>query len=263
MKPLMETQEQESETVKIENPNFSEETLDNNEGASIKQKFLAECIGTMLLVFICCGVGVGVKTDFKMVPSVLGGSLSITGLIYLFQNVSGAHFNPVVSFPMYVLKKITLIELIYYIFAQFIGSMLGCLLLALCQKGKFDALSSTKVGEYLKNNGKIDDWGYTSAFFCEVILTFFLLMVILASTVKKNSFGNLTGLVVGITFIFLGFTGGNISGASLNPVRSFAPAFFEAVIDGNTDAIKQIWIYIFGPLIGSALSILAYFQIYN
>ena len=255
----METQE--SETVKIENPNFSEETLDNYKGASIKQKFLAECIGTMLLVFICCGVGV--YTDFKLVPSVLGGSLSITGLIYLFQNVSGAHFNPVVSFPMYVLKKITLIELIYYIFAQFMGSMLGCLLLALCQKGKFNALSSTKVGKHLKNNGKIDDWGYTSAFFCEVILTFFLLMVILASTVKKNSFGNLTGLVVGITFIFLGFTGGNISGASLNPVRSFAPAFFEAVIDGNTDAIKQIWIYIFGPLIGSALSILAYFQIYN
>ena len=263
MIPLMENQEHEKETVRMENANSIGAILDNKE-PSTKQKFLAECIGTMLLVFICCGVGV--YTKFDIVPTTLGGSLIVTGLVYLFQKVSGAHFNPVVSIPMFILKKINLKELIYYIFAQFLGGMLGSLLLALCGKGKFDNLSSTKVGDYLTDfnkNKEIDNWCYASAFLCEVFLTFFLLMVVLASTVQKNNFGNLTGLVVGISLIFLIFTGFKISGASLNPVRSFAPAFFEAVVDGNTKAIKQIWIYIFGPLVGSGLATLAYFQIYN
>ena len=167
---------------------------------------------------------------------------------------------------MFILKKITLKELLYYIWAQFCGSMIGSLLLALCRRGKFDVMASTKVGSYLidlTENKEIDVWCYVSAFFCEVFLTFILLMVVLASTIQKNNFGNLTGLVVGITLIFLIFTGFKISGSSFNPVRSFAPAFYEAVIDGNTTAIKQIWIYIFGPSLGSILATLAFFQIYN
>ena len=263
MSSLIDSQHHEKETVRIENANSIEALLDNKEPTT-KQKFLAECLGTLLLIFICCGVGV--YTDFDIVPTTLGGSLIVTGLVYLFQNVSGAHFNPAVSLPMYILKKITVKELIYYICAQFIGGMLGSLLLALCRKGKFDVLSSTKVGSHLiglSDNGEIDVWCYISAFLCEVFLTFFLIMVVLASTVQKNNFGNLTGLVVGISLVFLIFTGFKISGASLNPVRSFAPAFFEAIIDGNTTAIKQIWIYILGPFIGSSLAVFMYFQIYK
>lgn len=259
----MDIQDQEKETVRIGNVSSIGSILDNKE-PSIKQKFLAEFIGTLLLVFICCGVAV--YTDFDMVPSTLGGALIVTGLVYLFQKVSGAHFNPVVSAPMFILKKITLKELLYYIWAQFCGSMIGSLFLALCRRGKFDVMASTKVGSHLidlTENKEIDVWCYVSAFFYEVFLTFILLMVVLASTIQKNNFGNLTGLVVGITLIFLIFTGFKISGSSFNPVRSFAPAFYEAVIDGNTTAIKQIWIYIFGPSLGSILATLAFFQIYN
>ena len=263
MDQLIDIKEQERETVQIENITSISGMLDDKH-PTIKQKFLAECIGTLLLIFICCGVGV--YNDFDMVPTVLGGSLIVTGLVYSFQKVSGAHFNPVVSVPMFIIKKITIKELLYYICAQFIGSILGSLLLALCRRGKFDILSSNKIGDYLINlteNKEIDTWCYVSAFLCEVFCTFILLLVVLASTVQKNNFGNLTGLVVGVSLSFIIFTGFNISGASMNPVRSFAPAFLEAVIDGNTTAIKQIWIYIFGPIMGSALATLMYFQIYN
>ena len=102
MNPLMDIQDQEKETVRIGNVSSIGSILDNKE-PSIKQKFLAEFIGTLLLVFICCGVAV--YTDFDMVPSTLGGALIVTGLVYLFQKVSGAHFNPVVSAPMFILKK--------------------------------------------------------------------------------------------------------------------------------------------------------------
>ena len=263
MNNLVDISEQEKENVQIGNISSIGSILDNKEPTN-KQKFLAECIGTLLLIFICCGSAV--FTDFEIVPSAIGGSLIVTSLVYLFQKVSGAHFNPVVSFPMFILKKISLKELFYYLVAQLLGAMLGSLLVGLCRRGKFDILASNQIGKYLINlseNKEIDAWCYISAFFCEVFLTFILIIVVLASTVQKNNFGNLTGLVVGFTIMFLIFTGFSISGCSLNPVRSLAPAFYEAVIGGNTTAIKQIWIYIFWPFFGGALATLVFFQVYN
>ena len=82
MNPLMDIQDQEKETVRIGNVSSIGSILDNKE-PSIKQKFLAEFIGTLLLVFICCGVAV--YTDFDMVPSTLGGALIVRGLFTFFK----------------------------------------------------------------------------------------------------------------------------------------------------------------------------------
>ena len=114
----------------------------------------------------------------------------------------------------------------------------------------------------LNDNNEIDAWCYISAFFCEVCITFILILVVLASTIEKNKYKNLTGLIIGFTLTMLIFTGFNISGASMNPARSLAPAFFEAVIGGNTTAIKQIWIYFFGPMAGSILGLLTFKLLY-
>ena len=265
MSLLTDTQEGEKLSFRIGNVSSLEGIIENRE-PSIKQKFLSESIGTCLLVFIACGVGV--YTNFDITPTVLAGGLVVAGLVYVFQKISGAHFNPAVSLPMFAIKKITLKEFFYYILAQFIGALCGSLLVALCRKGKFDILNSTKIGNYLihltdEKNEDIDTWCYISALICEIFLTFILVLVVLGSTVPKNNYNNLTGIVCGITLIFLIYTGYNISGSSMNPVRSFAPAFFEAVIGGNTTAIKQIWIYIIGPFFGSALATLLFFQLYN
>lgn len=265
MSSLTDSQEGEKLSFRIGNVNLQEEFIENSQ-PSIKQKFLSESIGTCLLVFIACGVGV--YTNFDITPTVVAGGLVVAGLIYVFQKISGAHFNPAVSLAMCIIKKITLKEFFYYFGAQFIGSMIGSALVAFCRKGKFDILGSTKIGDYLlylndTKERKLDTWCYISALFCEIFITFILIIVVLASTVKKNNYNNLTGLVVGLTLIFLIYTGFYVSGSSMNPVRSFAPAFFEAVVDGNTTAIKQIWIYIAGPFIGSSFAVLLYLNIYN
>ena len=264
MSSLVENRETEKDSFRIGNISSMEEIMGNE--PSIKQKFIAECLGTLLLVFIACGVGD--YSDFQINPTSVAGGLVVTGLVYVFQKVSGAHFNPAVSLAMCIIKKITLKEFFYYFGAQFIGSMIGSALVAFCRKGKFDILGSTKIGDYLlylndTKERKLDTWCYISALFCEIFITFILIIVVLASTVKKNNYNNLTGLVVGLTLIFLIYTGFYVSGSSMNPVRSFAPAFFEAVVDGNTTAIKQIWIYIAGPFIGSSFAVLLYLNIYN
>ena len=261
MNNLIENQEDDKENVKIEN--FYSIGGINNNGPSSKQKFFAEFIGTIILVFIACGSAV--YTNIDLAASTFGGALVVTADVYMFQKLSGAHFNPVVSLVMHLIKKITFYELIYYCVAQFIGAFTGILLVALCRKGKFDMLASTSIGKSLKNlndNNEIDAWCYISAFFCEVCITFILILVVLASTIEKNKYKNLTGLIIGFTLTMLIFTGFNISGASMNPARSLAPAFFEAVIGGNTTAIKQIWIYFFGPMAGSILGLLTFKLLY-
>lgn len=255
MSSLMEDSAEDKEKVEIKNIDSLLSLKDGN--YSLGQKFFSEFIGCIFLLFI--GSGIGVYTRGDIVPVVLANGFVVGALIYIFGRISGAHFNPSVSIPMYLNGKITLTELCYYLVAQLSGGFVGSLLVALCNKGKFDRLSSTKIGDYLikyddPNKSKIDIWSYISALLCEFILTFGLVMVVFASTVKKNNFNNLTGLIIGMTLIMLIFTGFSLSGGSMNPVRSIPPAVYEAIIGGDSTAIKQIWIYIIGPISGGIVA---------
>ena len=243
---------------KVEIKEFDASEFKEEKKYSKKQKFLAEFIGTLMLVFI--GSGVGVYTNGSIVPIVFANGFVVTSLIYAFGRISGAQFNPSVTIPMYLQNKLTFGELIYYTIAQTTGGLCGSLFVAFCNKGKFEKLSSTKIGEFITNPDNkdladpMDPWCYISALYCEFILTFGLVTVVFASTIKENNFNNLTGLVIGATLIMLIFTGFHISGASLNPVRSLAPALLEAIFGGNNTAIEQIWIYIIGPIAGGIVA---------
>ena len=260
MSSLLKDSEEDKDKIEIKNmDNLEDLKQDNN--YTVGQKFFAEFIGCIFLLFIQSGVGV--YTNGNIVAVVLANGFVITALIYIFGRISGAHFNPSVTIPMFLRKKMSFSELIYYLIAQLSGGFVGSVFVALCNKGKFDRLSSTKIGSFLtdkcdEKNGKcvenIDARCYISAILCEITLTFGLVMVVFASTVKRNNFNNLTGLIMGVTLIMLIFTGFYISGASMNPVRSIPPAIYEAVIAGNTKAIKQLWIYIIGPITGGILA---------
>ena len=216
------------------------EPLQGNEqtnGASLTQKFLAELIGTAFLVFIITGTAV-----FGISYGSIYAAFVLCSMIYVFGRISGGHFNPAVTIPMFLRQKISLMECIYYIIAQISGGFIGSILVGLCNRASFKYMA----GNYIEND---DGKGFFSAFLIEVILTFGLVFVIFASTIKANNFGNLTGLIVGISLFFLGIAGGNVSGGSLNPARSIAPAIIQA-FDGSKKPLKQLWLYILAPIIG-------------
>ena len=100
------------------------------------QKFLGELFGTTILVYQSCGSSVFQKD--KLYVGVLASSFTVLFIVYVFINISGSHFNPAVSFAIYLKGAITLKEFFFYILAQVIGAFLGCCFIALSRKGKFD-----------------------------------------------------------------------------------------------------------------------------
>ena len=229
----------------------------------LTQKILAELLGTTIFVYGVCSCGV-FNSDPLYNPNtavaIIGGACMGGIIIYIFGRVSGAHFNPAVSLALFIRHKLSCLELVAYIVAQIIGGFIGCILLALCRRGRFKLMSANSITDYLihfDGEGKKNAWCYISALIFEILGTFVLIMFILASCERDNYLGPNLGLAFSATILALSGIGGNISGCSLNPARSFAPAVIEAIVKGgNKDPIKQIWIYIVGPLVGSILAAL-------
>ena len=223
------------------------------------QKFLGELFGTTILVYQSCGSSVFFKD--KLYVGVLASSFAVLFLVYIFINISGSHFNPAVSFGIYLKGAITLKEFLLYMLAQVIGAFIGCCFIALSRKGKFDELAATKIQDYLiqvHGGTKIDAWCYISCFFTEMFSTFILLFFVFAVTEKFNELGINIGVAFGCTLIALIFTACNISGSSFNPARSLAPAVLQAISGGDKKPIEQIWIYILAPFVGAFLSYYAW-----
>ena len=219
---------------------------------NLSQKILAELLGTTLFVYGVCSCGVfGSNTPCSVVGSAFMGGV----IIYIFGRISGAHFNPAVSLGLFLRHKLSWRELVLYIVAQIIGGFIGCILLALCRKGKFKILSGNEIQLLLyKSSGGKDAWTYISALLFEIFGTFILVMFVLASCERDNYLGPALGLAFSITLIAIIGIGGNISSCSLNPARSLAPALIQLMADGDRNPIKQIWIYIVGPLVGAIIA---------
>ena len=104
------------------------------------KKFVAELIGTAFLVFVVTGIPIFSVMDIYRYNGAFEAAFVLASMIYVFGRISGAHFNPAVSIPMLLRKKITLIECCYYIVAQIIGAFIGSVFVGLCNKGKFKNL---------------------------------------------------------------------------------------------------------------------------
>ena len=218
------------------------------------QKVLAELLGTCIFVYGVCACGVFASNP---VSNLLGGSFMGGIIIYIFGRVSGAHFNPAVSLALFIRQKLNFLEFGLYVAAQIVGAFIGCIFLALCRRGKFEEMAANQIQDYLiytDGGKKKNAWCYISALICEVIMTFVLIMFILASCEKDNYLGPILGLGFSVTVLSMSVVGGNISGCSMNPVRSLVPALIQVMAGGDKTPIKQIWIYIVGPLLGSAIA---------
>ena len=223
---------------------------------TLTQKILGELIGTMLFVYgVCCSNVFGNETECAIIGSCCMGGV----IIYIFGRISGAHFNPAVSLALFLRHKLSAMELGLYIIAQIIGGFIGCVLLGLCRRAHFKEMAGNCITDHLillGNEYKKTGWCYVSAFLFEIFGTFVLVLFILASCERDNYLGPTLGLAFSSVLIALSGIGGRVSGCSLNPARSFGPALMQVIAGGNKDPIKQIWIYIVGPLLGAVIAAL-------
>ena len=208
------------------------------------KKYICEFVGTLVLVLVGCGVAVVTNAD--IVATSLAFGLVIVSMAYSIGNVSGCHINPAVSLSMLMTKKISVKEFVFYVIAQIIGAILAAAVLGVLLSS-FKSLGANTYGAegQLATNVGI-------ALLVEVILTFIFITAILGVTSKKENTA-VAGIVIGLTLTLVHLLGISFTGTSVNPARSLGPAIFV----GGT-ALKQVWVFIVAPLVGSLLASVFY-----
>ncbi len=210
---------------------------------SAVKKYLAEFIGTFVLVFIACGTAAAIGCDepanYLAVAIVFG--LVIVAMAYSIGNVSGCHINPAVSIAMLISGKLSVADFVGYIVAQFLGAIAGAAAL-IPFVGADSGLGSNALFE-----GSIG-----KSFVIEIILTFIFVLAILGVTSKVEN-SSVAGLVIGLSLTLVHIFGIHFTGTSVNPARSFGPALFA-----GGDALSSVWVFILAPLVGGALAALCY-----
>ena len=212
------------------------------------RKYIAEFIGTCTLVLFGCGIAVVSGGD--LVATSLAFGLAIVASAYVIGNISGCHVNPAVSLAMLIQGKLSLKEFGFYVLAQVLGAFAGTCILYL-------VLTNTDLGTLaLGANGyaslSATNITLLGAIVVEVVLTFIFIYTILGVT-SDNSKSNIAGLVIGLTLTFVHLLGIRLTGTSVNPARSLAPAVFL-----GGEALKQVWVFIVAPFVGSALAAIVF-----
>lgn len=210
----------------------------------MKKEYLAEMIGTMVLVLMGCGTAVslncGVDTA-SVVGTAVAFGLAVVAMAYTIGGISGCHINPAITLGCLISKRISPKDAGMYMVFQVIGAFIGSGLLALLvnQVGA----AGTQTGANACANGPV------AACIVETILTFVFVLVVLGTTDSKKGAGNFAGLAIGLSLILVHLVGIHYTGTSVNPARSIAPAVFE-----GGDALSQLWAFIVGPFAGAALA---------
>ena len=212
------------------------------------RKYIAEFIGTLTLVLFGCGIAV--VSGGNLVATSLAFGLAIVASAYAIGNISGCHVNPAVSLAMLVSKKMNVKDFIGYVIAQILGALAGTGILYLI-------LTNTDLGTLALGANGYESLSATNitllgAIVTEVVLTFFFIYTILGVTSDKSK-ADMAGLVIGLTLTFVHLLGIPLTGTSVNPARSLAPAIFL-----GGEALTQVWVFILAPLVGSLLASLVF-----
>lgn len=208
------------------------------------KKYLAEFIGTFVLVLFGCGVAAVTGCAFPeagYVATALAFGLCIVAMAYSIGNISGCHVNPAVSLGCLLAGRMSGKDFVGYVIAQVLGAIAGAAVLM--------ALIGTEKG--LGCNG-LYNGSIGLSLLVEVILTFVFVLVILGVTSKIGN-GKLAGLVIGLTLVLIHLLGIPFTGTSVNPARSIGPALFM-----GADALSCVWVFIVAPLVGGALAALVW-----
>ncbi|WP_295087488.1 MIP family channel protein [Ruminococcus sp.] len=220
---------------------------------SIK-KYVAEVIGTFVLVLLGCGTAMLVGCDSAngcgYVLTALAFGLVIVGMAYCIGNISGCHINPAVSLGVLINGGMTFTDFVGYVVSQCVGAIAGTGVLKLI----FDLGSvEDKTGGYGANGLAGVNGSSGAGLIVEIVLTFIFVMTILGVTSKKANHGSFGGLIIGLTLTLVHIFGIGLTGTSVNPARSLGPA----LVAGG-DALSDLWVFIIGPFIGAALAAVVY-----
>jgi len=202
------------------------------------KRLVSESIGTFSMIF--CGCGAMVINDFTSGTITHPGvaitwGLIVMAMIYTFADISGAHFNPAVTIAFAYAKKFEWKAVPKYIVAQFIGALLAVLVL-------YYLFPESNLGATLPTIDPI------KAFVIELLLTFFLMVVIINVSTGSKEIGPVAGIAIGGVILLEAMFAGPLTKASMNPIRSLAPA----IVSGQFQAL---WVYLTAPFLGALLAV--------
>lgn len=234
------------------------------------KKAIAELIGTFVLVAIGCGTVCALNAwstngvmDLAAKDAViaLAFGLSLVAMSYSVGNVSGCHVNPAVSFGVLIYNSLlpkekrsfSFVDFIVYIISQVIGAFAACYIIFMIF-GANCGFGANQASEILT---KTSIYYETTALGIETMLTAIFVFTILGVT-SNIKYEKCAGLIIGLTLTLVHIIGIPLTGTSVNPARSIAPAVFVYLYSGNSTPLNQLWIFICGPLLGALIAALLY-----
>lgn len=211
------------------------------------KKYIAEMVGTMVLVLMGCGSAVFAGSAAGAVSAGVGTlgvafafGLSVVAMAYTIGGISGCHINPAITLGVFMSGRMSGKDAALYMIFQVIGAILGsAILFTLVSTGGHEGPTATG------SNG-FSDGEMLQAFIAEAVFTFIFVLVVLGTTDSKKGAGSFAGLAIGLALVLVHIVCIPITGTSVNPARSIGPALFEGGV-----ALAQLWLFIVAPLVGA------------
>ena len=217
------------------------------------KKYLAEMVGTMVLVLIGCGAAVSlgcnpVADQASVVGTALAFGLSVVAMAYTIGGISGCHINPAITLGVFLSGRMNARDCGMYMLFQVIGGIMGAAVLYAVTTSA--GLIGTGANDLQVVNGACVTIVPLGGFLAETFFTCVFVLVVLGATSKTNgATNNFAGLAIGLSLVMVHLACIRYTGTSVNPARSIGPALFQ----GGT-ALSHLWIFIAGPLAGGALA---------
>lgn len=214
------------------------------------KKYLAEMVGTMVLVLMGCGTAVSLgctSNDPMLAGTVVGTALAfglaVVAMAYTIGGISGCHINPAITLSCFLSGRINGKDTAMYMIFQTIGAILGAAILYICTSASGETIVGTGANACQPGVSVI------GGLIAEIVFTAIFVLVVLGTTDAKKGAGNFAGLAIGLSLVLVHLVCIRYTGTSVNPARSIGPALFQ-----GGEALSQLWIFIAGPFAGAAIS---------
>lgn len=213
----------------------------------MKKKLFAEAIGTMTLVLLGCGAAVfngGATSVAAVLTIAFAFGLSVVAMAYTIGGISGCHINPAITLGVWLSGRMPGREAAGYMAAQVAGALVGSAIIWGVVNTGSVALGDTATGANGFSEGNL-----VPALIAETVFSFLFVLVVLGSTDEKKGAGAFAGLAIGLSLVLVHIVCIPLTGTSVNPARSIAPALFA-----GGEALRQLWVFVVAPFAGAAIA---------